>query len=306
MTMPNFLVIGAQKSGTSSLHYYLGQHPEIFMSALKEPGFFYFAGRPNDFRGPYKRFKRQTIVTTEEAYRKLFQNVRDEKAIGESTPVYMFASHAAEQIHRYLPGAGLIAILRHPADRAYSEYLMRLRDGVEPCGDFREALRDQPRSPGDQSEIGDYLQRGFYHAQLTRYFGLFSRQQILVSLYDDLLSDPAGLMRNIFSFLGVHKDFAADLSERHNVSGMVRNPGRRAFWKHSRALRDVVRPVLPPRLRHAAFQWATRDTIKPPLSPEFRAELTETYREDILRLQDLIQRDLSHWLEAEQRTGGAD
>ena len=174
--LPNFLVIGAGKSGTTSLYYYLRQHPEIFMSPVKEPGFFALEGHPLDFRGPGDERLRETTATTLESYEKLFSEARGESAVGESSVLYLYDGNAHESIARHIPDVKLLAVLRNPVDRAYSAFLHRTRDGYETCATFEEALAAEPQRAADGWYYGwRYREYGFYHRSLVRYYDRFDR-----------------------------------------------------------------------------------------------------------------------------------
>ena len=177
MTMPNFLIIGSQKAGTTALYHYLKQHPQIFMSGTKEPCFFAFEGEDLDFRSPTgeRVFVGSYGINNIDDYRRLFERVRDEKAIGEASPIYLIHPKATERIRHYLPDAKLIAILRDPVDLAYACFLMDRRAGLEPCEIFADALKDQERRVRSNCFGGIYLQQGFEYQHLRRYFSLFSQ-----------------------------------------------------------------------------------------------------------------------------------
>ena len=171
MSMPNFLIIGAAKSGTSSLYAYSKQHPEIYMSSLKEPRFFAFEGEKVDFCGPGSDVFNQETITNLEAYRALFNRVSDEKAIGEASPAYLCVPKAAECIYHYIPDVKLIVILRQPAERAYSSFLHTVRAGVEVNTDFTHALQEEEkRILNNWGFIWRHKTLGFYYPQLKPYF----------------------------------------------------------------------------------------------------------------------------------------
>jgi hypothetical protein len=307
MTMPNFLIIGSGKGGTSALYRYLKQHPQIYMSPVKEPRFFAFEGATLDFVGPGdKKTINRTTITSLEAYRSLFEEVKNEKAIGEASPLYLYMPKAPERIQHYIPNAKLIAILRNPVDRAYSHFLHLIRDGHEPLTDFSQALREEKtRIQKNWAPHWYYQERGFYYVQLKRYFDLFEQHQLKVYLYEDLRDNPIGLIENIFQFLEVDDTFVPDISVKYNVSGIPQNKGLHSlykFLKNPSMVKSMFRPFLPKKLRQQLHQNILNNPqnwnlIKPKLSPEVRSELMEVYREDILNLQKLIQRDLSAWLE---------
>jgi hypothetical protein len=297
MTMPNFLVIGAPKAGTTTLNDALSQHPEIYMSPVKEAGFFWAYNQPIDFRAPGAVNLRNRLVTDLISYQELFKDVAGQKAIGEASVRYLASPQSPSLIRQFVPHARLIASLRQPADRAFSEFSHQLRDGIEPCKTFAEAIEQERRGARDHWIACRYLHLGFYARSLKRYLENFDRAKLHISLLEDLQTDPQGLMRELFSFLEVEETFTPDLSHKHNVSGVIRNPALRFVWTRSKNLRASLRRFLPPRFRHTASEWVIQDLVKLPFHPELRAELTDYYRQDILQLEDLIQRDLSHWLQ---------
>jgi hypothetical protein len=297
MRLPDFLIIGAPKAGTTTLHYALSQHPEVFMCPLKEAGFFWAYGQPIRLHGPGAEKLRNRLVTQLNDYQKLFKDARGAQTVGESSVRYLVSPAAPKNIHHFIPAARLVVILRQPAERAFSAFAHNRRDGLEPCDDFAQAIAEDRQGKRDDWEFCRYLDRGFYFTSLTRYLEYFDRSQIHISLLEDLIQDPQGLMCGLFGFIGVDEAFEPDLTHKHNASGVIHNPLLRTVWTHSNRLRVAVRPYLPAKMRHAAFEWVIRDLDKMKMPADQRKELTEIYRPDILQLQELIQRDLSHWLE---------
>lgn len=297
VTMPNFLIIGAMKAGTTALYSYLEQHPEVYMSPVKEPNFFSFEGERLDFRAPQDQEGiNRTSVTDIEDYRALFRGARGKVAIGEASHWYLYHPRAPERIKRHIPHAKLIAILRNPVDRAYSQFLHFVRDGQEPLTDFAQALREEESRVRDHWAFGRYASRGFYYPQIRRYYDLFDRGQIKVYLYEDLRTDALALLQDVFRFLEVDPAFVPALSVEPNVSGIPRNRILHTMLTRSRRTKDVLRRHLPARMLRYANEIKNRNLIKPQLSPELRHQLTEMYREDILKLENLVGRDLSGWL----------
>ena len=297
MTLPNFLIIGAAKSGTTSLHQYLGQHPQIYMSPVKETNFFAFDGDKPNFGGPDGDvFNRDSIYRLED-YIGLFEDRTDEIAVGEVSPRYLGVDGAASRIKRSIPDAKVIAILRNPADRAFSAFSMRRRDGWEPCATLDEAIADEPRRIEERWGSGIYLRPGFYAKLLRPYFEQFGHDQIRVHLYDDLVAAPDRLFEELFGFLGVDRQFRPATAQQLNVSGVIRNPVMRMIWTQTHPLQKGVRAILP----KAARQRVSRFFIglekqRLPFPPDQRKRLINHYRADIQRLQNLIGRDLSPWL----------
>jgi hypothetical protein len=308
MTLPNFLIIGAAKCGTTALYNQLNQHPQIYMSPVKEPRFFALEGEKPDFRGPADRWGINRCPFTDiEAYRALFRDASGEKIIGEASTLYLYSQKAPERISHHVPDAKLVAVLRNPVERAYSAFMFMVRDGREPLSDFVRALREEEaRIAGNWGPEYHYKRRGFYHSQLKRYFDRFDRGRIQVYLYEDFKSDPAGVARSIFRFLDVDDDFTPNVSAKHNVSGIPKSETLQSLYlllRRPNPLKTALKPLFPAKLRRRTRARAlgsiqSRNLAKPPLmSPEIRAELSEAYREDILKLQELLQKDLSGWLE---------
>jgi len=292
MAMPNFLIIGAMKSGTTALYYYLEQHPQIYMSPVKEPDFFCFEGEKNLDGNP---------VTDIDTYRALFKSVSGERAIGEASHCYLHEPRAVERIKHYVPEARLIAILRNPVDRAYSHFLHMVRNGTEPLTDFGQALREESgvrRKRNPQNYIG----RGLYYLQLKRYFDRFEHDQIRVYLYEDLSDKPIDTLQDAFRFLEVNDSFVPDVSLKRNVSGYPKYKILDEVLRRPNFIKQGLKFFLPARLRwrlSTTFdKLKTRNLVSPPpLQPEVRRQLIKIYREDVLKLQELICRDLTGWLE---------
>ncbi len=299
MPLPTFLIIGAAKSGTTALYEALAQHPEVYMSPIKEPNFFALEGRPKPPGG-------RDVVSLPE-YLALFEGASGRPARGEASPLYLVSERAPERIRHYVPDARLVAILRHPADRAYSNYLHDVREGRE-SAPFAQVVEDELAGRRASAPwFHRYVENGFYHRLLARYFGLFPREQIRVYLYDDLERDPRALFRDFFAFIGVAPDFAPDLSIRPNTGGIPRSRWLYAKLVAPNRLKTAVKTLLRPFLGPAArkrlwYALRERNLVRPPLDPALRARLVEIYRDDILALEKLLGRDLSRWLAPAEKT----
>jgi len=299
MTMPNFLVIGVGKSGTTSVHTYLAEHPQIAMSAVKEPNFFQFGEleQPPPLNGNPYPYAIQTLT----AYQALFAGLPPAALRGEASPS-SFEARACDRISRYLPAAKFICLLRQPVDRAYSAFAMHIRCGKEPEMDFRRAYQDSTRRWEQRFEgfLSPYAchNAAWYVERLQDWLARFPRQQLHIRLYDDLKADPVGLMRKVYAFLGVDDSFSPDVSRIHNQGTGIRNASLNQFIRQNNPLKQWLRPWLPQSLRQKITRRLTslNQTPLPPLDPALRNELTRPQNADILRLQDLIDRDLTHWL----------
>jgi len=300
MVLPNFLILGAMKSGTTALCQYLKQHPQIFMSRRKEPQFFAFEGEKLDYCGPGDQHQiKRDVVTEFKAYCSLFDSVINEKAVGEASIVYLYSTKAPERIQHYVPGAKLIAILRHPAERAYSNFLHARKHGREPLANFGKALEEEEvRIRSNWLYFWHYKQLGLYHKQLKPYFDRFGWDKIRIYLYDDWKADNIGTIHDIFRFLEVEDGFVPDVSIKYRATSVPRFKALHRFFLEPNCVKSALKPFLPQGIRRNVVKTViNHNLVRSRLSEEIRQQLTPFYREDILKLQNLIQRDLSRWLE---------
>lgn len=295
--LPNFLVIGAAKAGTTALWQYLRQHPELYMSPHKEPRFFALYGRPVNFRGPGDMTE-FNFVTELEAYQELFAGVRDEKAIGEVSPWYLYVETAAPAIRKLLPDVKLVAILRDPVERAFSNYLHAVNEGLEPLPTFREAMdAEEARIRDNWSPRFHYKSKGFYYRQLQHYLEYFDRGQLRIYLYEDLINEPEAMFADLFEFLGVDPGFRVDTGKRHNESRPVRSRTLRQLLEGRNVIRRGARLLVPGPLRAAIRERvsALNTGQKPRLSGRDREYFIEVYRDDMTKLEAFLECDLSRW-----------
>ena len=286
MTLPNFLVIGAYKSGTTALQHALRGHPQVFIPERKGPVFFAFDGVPDDSNPAAAR-----SVKTLEEYERLFEPATGEPAIGDVSPEYLANPNACGRIKARIPDAKLVAILRNPVERAYSDYLMYVRDGQEHA-DFAMALDEQDVRYAAGLPTGYYVRTGFFGRQLRAYFEAFPREQLQVHLFDDFARDPASVLAAMFEFLGVDPEAPAPAVERDNVSGIPRNAAVRTLIDTGRRLA----PALPGPVRRRAKGVLARGLDRPDLPAAERRRLVEIYRDDVGELEALLGRPLEHWL----------
>ncbi|WP_353686678.1 sulfotransferase [Thermodesulfovibrio sp. 3462-1] len=218
--IPNFFIVGAQKAGTTSLYEYLKEHPEIYMSPVKEPHYF---AKDLDYENMRRDMKRTTIfIRTLEEYLELFNGVKNEKAIGEASPSYLYSKVAAYEIKKFNPDAKVIMILRDPVERAYSHYLMNLRDGLTSEKDFiKEVLSDlkKPKKGWGISHL--YIELGLYYEQVKRYLDTFPKDNVKILLYEDFKLNTYEVIKDIFSFLGVENNFYSPKFEHIFMEGVT-------------------------------------------------------------------------------------
>ena len=297
--LPNFLIIGAAKSGTGALHHYLAQHPEIFMSPIREPHFFALEGTTPVFQGPQDdELINKRAVTTLEEYTLLFSGVQNEIAVGESSVSTLYSAKAPARIKNILPCAKLIVILRNPVDRAFSNYLYMVARGFEPEPTFEAAIKvEEWRIQNGWQHIWHYRNMGFYGEQLERFVCLFPLEQKRIFLYEDFLADSQTILRSIFEFLEVDTTFRPRQVKRPNQSGIPKNQYLNDLLLKHGLLKQALKILLPKEVGQVlASEFRKQNLRKPRLDRATRLELIETYQPDIERLQRILNRDLSRWL----------
>jgi hypothetical protein len=307
--LPNFLVLGTAKAGTSSLYAYLKQHPDVFLSPTTELNFFAHEGGDLNFRGPrdIEFMLDDSLIATYEDYVKQFAGINRETAIGEVSTHNLYSVRAPALIKRYVPNAKMIAILRNPVDRAFSAFAHMVRDQREETSDFRAALAREPTRILDNWEpLWHYKSMGLYGAQLSRYLETFDPKQIRVYIYDDYVARPLEVVQDIFAFIGVDTKFAPDMSEKFNVSTMTRSQQLQDMMMGKSFVRSTVRSLVPASARSRIRNYILEHNVKRlRLDSRIRCELTDAFQEDIRLLERLLKRDLSHWLRSNsKRTRG--
>lgn len=225
-------------------------------------------------------------VKTLEAYEALFAGVSDEIAIGEASPRYFDCHTTPQRISGCIPDVKLVASLRNPADRAFSGFLMRVRKGRAEMK-IRERLTPESH----------HVREGFYSSRLKRYFDIFPKDQIKICIFEEFKQDPAQVVVDMFDFLGVDTNFVPDTSIRHNPARVPKSRLLNRLFFHP-TLILTAKSVLPESVQGLVKRVRKQNLRTPPTFPaDLRAELLKLYREDILKLEELLDRDLSLWLE---------
>lgn len=309
MVMPNFFIIGAAKSGTTTLYHRLKQHPQIYMTPIKETNFFAFEGEKLDFTGvkvteSINSYNKE-IITDISSYRQQFDNVNQEIAIGESCPSYLYIPKAAENIKRYTPQAKLIVILRDPIERAYSNFLHNIRERTEYYDDFLQAIDAESWRVKNGWWWGfHYVQTSLYYEQLKRYFDIFDESQIKVFLFSQLKNNYKSLYSDIYKFLEVEGveliETQSNLKKKYNSTGIPTSRLLDNLIKDDSPVKRIYQLLIPSksiRQKITAKVNLLNPLIKPDITLEIREKLLPLFRQDTLRVQNLIQQDLSKWLE---------
>lgn len=273
---PNLFVVGAPKAGTTSLHRYLDQHPDIAMAPDKEPWFF--------TRDPDR------IEAEEEDYLDLFAGL-DATYVGEATPSYLRHPDVPARIHDRRPDARIVVSLRDPVERAWSHYLMEHREGREDRS-FAEAV-DAELASDEVDPLARIVEPGRYREQVRRYLETFGEDQVHVLLLDDLGEDPHGTLEGIAAFLDVDPAPMREVEvERHYGYRQPRNELARRI-RNDEHVRWVARRVLPEGVREfLGDRVLMADRPKPDIDPEVRDRLEAVYAPEVDGLEQLLDREL--------------
>lgn len=279
MGLPNFIGIGAERSGTTWVYRVLREHPEIFVPYIKEVRYF------------------DLNFDEDLAWYETWFDAENEKVIGEISPQYLHDPHVPARMGNALPNAKLIVVLRDPIDRAYSEYWRHMHKQIENLSsvspyDFAAKLEEDPV----------YVQKGLYAEQLGRFLEIFPRKNFHIILYDDIVCAPHEVVRDLYAFLGVRAGFTPSvLTRRVNEAKSMKN--LRLFRLLRRLVRlmekmglgSVVRWIKQRGGQDAVLRRLRSSYEYPPLPNDIRARLQSIFASDIDRLEKLTGYDLSLW-----------
>jgi hypothetical protein len=298
---PDFFIVGAPKAGTTALHSALARHPGLQLSTIKEPKYFMCGDAPPPlYLGPGDAHSRREWVWRRDHYLALFADAPPDVLVGESTPLYLDDPAALLRIQAVKPDARLIAVLRDPVDRAYSNWMHLWSDGLEPESDFvtAVAMEDARRRRG-WAPFWRYRSLGLYGHQLAHVRTLFGPEQIHVLRYRDLVEDPHRTLAGVWDFLGVPPGPLPEVP-KDNVKPFVPDTFR------SRTLARVVRAgamagsLAPPELwrsveKRMLTALQSKGERRPSLNPEQRKQVQGYFLDDLELLEQLTGRDFSDW-----------
>ena len=296
---PDFLLIGAAKAGTTALFAAITQHPAIYSHGEKEPRFFSYPDTTPAFAGSGANRHIKRIIYKKVDYLRLFSGCPAGCIAGEASTNYLADEIAPQSAGLLIPNARLIAILRHPVERAYSQFLHLLQEGHEQAASFEDAWNDGDRRMNENwRPVFWHRHRGFYAQHLNRWLKHFPREQLLILFYEDLRDNPADTLGRIWQHLNV-APMSNLLVPRKNISS--RQP--HWAWLHhhmndqDNPLRRLAQRTLPLWARDAVTHGVGAVNLRPgpSLDPKLRARLALTYHDDLTKLEALTGRDLTHW-----------
>ncbi len=306
--LPDFLIIGAAKSGTSSLNYWLDSYDEIFMPDPKEPNFFSFENFQQTYQEKLELHKATNLHNFNfNEYQQLFKE-KENKIIGDASTGYIrYPDNVISNIEEYYgdhaKNLKLICLLRNPVDKIYSHYLMFVKWGVE-SREFRETIIPKYKTHNNiiEQQI-DYLAPGFYYEDLKKYKEYFG-SNLKVYLFDDLIKNKEEVLRDVLNHIGLKTEkLPNNINQVFNEGGIPKNNFAKmliAYRGKERKLKNFLKSVLPSALteniKKKVDNLNSTLTYKPKIDKTSKMYLQELYKNDIIKTSKLIDRDLSSWL----------
>lgn len=275
MRKPDFIIVGAHKAGTTSLHYYLDEHPDIYLP---------------DYKGgdllSHRDFKQ---LGKTQAYLDQFEQAEPNQILGEVSSVYFHQDNQfVEQLSRNFPDLKIIIILRDPIDRAYSHAFWNRSYSQQELQDLDSLLLSSKK----------ILKPGLYATHLKKYLDCFGKDQIKVFLYDDLRQDSRGFVKKMYDFLGVQSDFEPDINKRYHSGNLKVDNSYSRLLKRGKAISPSLKALIPSPIRSLlSSALASKSTApKPKMSPQLRQALIHYYRDEVTEVEKLTGLKVSHWL----------
>jgi hypothetical protein len=309
MALPDFLVIGAPKAGTTALHAALAAHPDLYMSAIKEPKFFLTDGPPPDRGGPGDAQTYREHVWRRADYEALFADAAPGTLRGESTPFYLYDGDAQRRIGELIPKVKMIVILRDPVERAHSNWTHLWSAGLEPVGDFvRACAEEDARVAAGWAPFWHYTRLGRYAEQLDHLFLRFPREQVCILRYRGLLDTPAAALDDICGFLGVRRGVIAQVPRENVTAHPSGSLAHRAVARLARGAAAAGRH-LPGQVSAGISRPLERFLQqnagqRQPLSWAQRQAVLPYFEDDIRQLERVTGAYFGDWLQPRERSGG--
>ena len=289
---PSIFIIGAQRCATSSLYGHLANHPEIYMSEIKEPRYFSHINRPPNFKGPgdADRVNKATIGD-EKRYLELFTAAKPKQLCGEATTTYFGDSHALTLISEWVEHPKIIIMLRNPLERALSCYHYKRNQGLEPADSFEEALNDEKRRIKENwAPIWHYATRSKYFTPTQEAFSIFGISDVMVIRYESFVSDPAKELNRLVDFLALKQPFSMSRFIHYNDSGSLAPKSRlnKVFKRTKSAVFNLL---------NVSSNFPTKRTCSTKdITQNTAIKLQSEFRDDVLKLEKLLHWDLSDWM----------
>lgn len=298
--LPGFIVIGAPKSGTTSLYYYFRQHPDIYLPKTKELHYFSFPelGLSSSGPGDAAALSGAGLTQTWEQYTAQYLDVTNHSAIGDISPSYLYYSSSARKIFETLGLVKIIVIIRNPVDKAYSQYMHMVRDGLETLS-FSEAIAaESGRQEQGWRDIWRYTQSSLYADRLDEFIAVFGRENVKIILFDDFVENTTSVLTDLLIYIGVDPTVKISTDETFNRTGTPRSAYISDILMSQSLLKKLVKLVIPADLRRNLRNWLMKINTgdKPELPQQLRTSLLNYFRDDIVKVERLIGKP-TKWLE---------
>jgi len=278
---PNFFIVGAAKAGTTSLYEILKDFPEIYMCPYKEPNYFNKKTMEDDH--PLPKFR------TEEKYLKLFENVTNQKIIGEASH-YLKDSDAPNLIHQVSPKAKILISLRDPVERVYSEYLMLFSRGLI-ADSFRQEIEYKLQNGSNPHQWGIKMDSSLYSENIKRYLKIFGHEQVKIIIFEEFIKNTKETIEEILKFLELDKTLSNFSAKKHNPYVTSRGPIAQQI-RNSKKIKRIARALIPESTRRTLANYILLDKSKPKMSEKDRETLIKFYKGDVEQLKLILGRKL--------------
>jgi hypothetical protein len=312
IALPNLFIVGAAKCATTTFRDLLANHPEIYMSPIKEPHHFCTDIRCEDFRediriikcGDLSEYFSQTplqekhdaFIESREHYLELFRDASSEKVCGEASPSYLYSKVAARNIAREIPDAKILIFLRNPVMRAYSHYNMDIATGVPTEGSFRKALFSDFNAKDKGWGVSHlYVELGLYHDQVKRYFDVFPKKQVHVLFFEDAVQDMLKALEEISEFLNIGSFESNAAIYRSNITSIRRGAALYRFLGRSE-LKRIISSHIPQGIKDMFRNFVFPERRPARLKREDFEYTSQFFRDDVTKLQSILDKDLAYWL----------
>lgn len=298
MKLPNFVIVGAPKSGTTSLFYYLKQHPDIYLPVRKELHYFSYEYLKENTNGPGDKDVLSSLCANRREYESHYIDVRNERMIGDVSPSYLYYSNVSERILSELGKIKIVMILRNPVEKAYTQYMHLIRDNRETLSFYDALMEEQKRMLAGWSDIWRYAESSLYAKKVKKYISVFGPANVKIILFDDLVIAPDEVMRSLFEFLNVDSDVHCDTSKAYNRTGTPKFKMVSDFFAKPNPVKTTVKKFIPEwvriHIRLVLLDWNTGK--KNSMDRKSREYLTKYFGEDIAVLSKILGREL-WWLD---------
>ncbi len=298
LKLPNFLVVGFPKCGSTSIYYYLKEHPEIFLPSQKELHYFTYPIISKQNKGKGDKNIKQFHISSLEEYQKCFKSVKNEKAIGDVSPSYANYPEVYNSISERLgKNVKIIALLRDPIKRAYSNYLHLVREEREHLPFFEALQSEEDRKNKMYSDFWYYTFNSMYYDKIARLKDNFS--DLLIVNFEDFVNNPAEGIKKIYNFLEVNPDFIPEKIDTHyNPGGVYKKNALTQFIFKPSPIKDMLKKLIPitsgmKQLKIKAIDKYREST--PPIDKNAENFLIEKFKEDVQKLDDNFNVKIHYW-----------